>query len=159
MTRTIISSLALILAVASVTNAQTWNPVLAPEGPLTVVYDPADGNVSVTLDSIQLSTFELRGTDLFSGSALNIGGIFDVASTEKLFKLDPAGFGSIDFGPAMVTGLSASDWESNVAVNGSILTGGPLPSPIALQIVPEPASVVLTGMIGLIGLLKIRRRS
>ena len=158
MTRTIVSSFALILVAGSLTHAQTWNSVSAPEGPLTVIYDPADGNVSLTVDGIQLSTFELRGADLFSGSALNIGGIFDVASTEKLFKLDPAGFGAVDFGPAMVTGLTAADWENNSGVNGSLLTGGPLPSPVSLQIVPEPSGVALTSLISLMGLIGLRRR-
>lgn len=158
MTNRIILSMALMLVAGSMTHAQTWNPVSAPEGPLTVIYDPADGNVSVTVDSVQLSTFELQGTDFFSGSAMNLGGIFDVASSDKLFKLDPAGFGPIDFGPAMVTGLSATDWESNIGVNGSLLSGGVLPTPISLQIVPEPTSIVLTGLISAIGLIRIRRR-
>lgn len=96
----------------------------------TFVYDPATGGFSLDFsDSLPtLTTLELTSSEgFFSGQrpdALN--GLFDVFREDKLFKLEPGGFGPTDFGQAMASGLTTDEIIADLCVRGSRLGGGGL---------------------------------
>ncbi|MCA9214075.1 MAG: hypothetical protein KDB27_13480 [Planctomycetales bacterium] len=130
---------------------------VGPPGPddVHLIYDPGSGNFSIASQKA-ITTFELTSSaGNLTGSAIGLGGLFDVNTESKLFKLDPAGFGSpsYDFGPAMKPGLSLSTFAADFTVDGSFAVGGQIRG----YIIPEPANAALIALAA-IGLLGIRRK-
>ncbi|MCA9200768.1 MAG: hypothetical protein KDA87_24685, partial [Planctomycetales bacterium] len=166
MSKRLLASLAAVLMMASVSMGQKA-PVGAGETAadvLSLVYSPDTGNLSIDLGSggagalANLTTLEIRSAGgNFTGTRPgNLGGLFDVFNANKLFKLDPAGYGNLDFGPAMAKNLSGDALVADLLVDGSFVGGGGVGSvPVALVhpdfMVPEPSSMVMVAL----GLLSV----
>ena len=133
----------------------------------TAVYDPATGNLSVNSD-IPITTWEVQSAgSKFIPENVREGAMtndFDLIKEAKWFKLDPAGFTNIDFGPiyppnmdADSDGNGSADIWDDLLVQGSLLEGGALNREVAssphLYIVPEPSGLALLA----IGLLCVRK--
>jgi hypothetical protein len=100
-----------------------WNP---PAG-TDLVYDPETGGFSVVTSEI-LTTLEIISKSrIFTGDAAqNLGGQWDVDRDDKLFKLLPEGFRSLDFGRVAPPDLTAEFLAQDLLIDGSRLAGGEL---------------------------------
>lgn len=131
---------------------------------LSITYDPDTGRVSVDAPGdTKLTAFELRSaSQQFTQTCENLGGIFDVCSANKVFKMDPNGYGAADFGAVLPTNLDAVSIMSDVTVDGASLGGGfDVGQGIYLihkGVVPEPSSFGLAGIV-LLALGRLRRLS
>lgn len=125
-----------------------------------LIYDPSTGALTFESDAENATTVELKSTtgDLFVGDKpANHAGLFDVYTSVKSFKLDPAGFASADMGNI---GTGNADAFLALEVAGAKVGGGNIHSignGLSMQVVPEPSSLVLFGL-GIMGLLRIRRK-
>jgi len=128
------------------------------DGEITVVYDPANGNMSVDASGQMISTFELLSAGgLLTGTTPDIvNGAFDVHTPVKFFVLKTDGIGDTDLGPIAGTGYDGATLSADLTLNGSVLPSGGLGN-ANLAVVPEPASMGLA-FIGFLGLLGIRRK-
>jgi hypothetical protein len=132
---------------------------IAGDDNVTLVYDPAGTfRVSHPTDetgAAAITTLEIISSgDFFTGpKPAGLGGTFDVWTPKKAFKLEPAGFTSLDLG-TVAAGLSGQQVSDMLTVSGSWAGGGALTG-INLYVVPEPASIVL---LGLGSLFLLRRR-
>jgi hypothetical protein len=132
---------------------------------VTLVYDPANGNLSIANpyqaagEAKPVTTLEIVSAGgSFTGTRPGaISGLFDVYNANKMFKLDPAGFDDLDFGPALGKDLGATI-GNDLTVSGSFLGGGALVADMMIVgAVPEPSSMVMIAL-GLLGLTVIRRK-
>ncbi|MCA9215536.1 MAG: hypothetical protein KDB27_20870 [Planctomycetales bacterium] len=96
-----------------------------------LMYDPASGDFSV-ITSESLTTLELiSSSDVFNGTdGMNLDGQWDVSRPDKLFKLDPAGFGSLGFGSVLAPGLTTEFLKADLTVAGSTRDGGVSPDSV-----------------------------
>ncbi|MCA9199375.1 MAG: PEP-CTERM sorting domain-containing protein [Planctomycetales bacterium] len=156
-------SLTLAACFSCIANAQISTDGKLDDDIVTLVYNPADGNLSIANpyeaagEAKPVTTLEaVSAGGYFTGTRPpQLTGLFDVFSATKLFKLDPAGFDDLDFGPAMAPGIGKDVLAQDLKVSGSFLGGGSLE--VDLMYVPEPSSMVMIGL-GLIGLASIRRK-
>ena len=149
---------ALIFASSSIVNAS----------PVSVIYDPASGNLSLDSPSRSVTTFEAKSAgNLFIPGNVAPGVIappFDLITPAKLFKLS-AGAGAytnLNFGTVVKPGLDEAALVADMSVNGSLTPDGSGNNALDAQglsvvVVPEPTSVALIGF-GLLGLLSFRRK-
>ena len=158
----IVLGLALVACFSCVANAAISLDGKLDDDIVTLVYDPANGNLSIdnpyvaAAEAKPVTTLEIvSASGVFTGTRPpQLNGLFDVFNAGKMFKLDPAGFEDLDFGPAMTAGLD-SMLGDDLTVSGSFLGGGALE--IDMMIVPEPSSMVMLAL-GVLGLVSIRRK-
>ncbi|MCA9200727.1 MAG: hypothetical protein KDA87_24480, partial [Planctomycetales bacterium] len=94
-------------------------------------YDPASGQFQLDVDdSRQLTTLEIEsGQSLFAGARpAFLDGLFDVFQADRIFKLNPDGFGDLDFGAVLPTELTYAQVAEDLCVRGSMLGGGAVSS-------------------------------
>ncbi len=120
---------------------------------LSVVYDPATGHLSaMSPDGSPLSALELKSASkMFTSECDNLGGVFDVCTDAKVFKLTTAGFEDVDFGAVLPTDVSGQSLLDDLAVDGATFGGGfETGSGMYLVhpdfVVPEPAAFALFGL-------------
>ncbi|MCA9217870.1 MAG: hypothetical protein KDB27_32595 [Planctomycetales bacterium] len=94
-------------------------------------YDANTGHFALekSPEADYFTTFELvsrSGQFLYDAETDVFYGVFDVHHANKLFKLEARGFGDLDFGKMLSTGLPIVDLASDLCVNGSLFSGGPL---------------------------------
>ena len=171
--------------VTSLVVAQNPEPPTLTDSPecdnccATLVYNPADGNLSVTtgIDHSTGSRLKLTALEITSENALFIpgpdadgdgigdncegfGGDFDVCSREKIAKVSTRGFDSLSFGIILPTGLSGETLVDDWLVDGSGTTihcdGRVFLHPFRLYVIPEPSGTPL-GIVSLFILLLFRR--
>ncbi|MEZ6119359.1 MAG: PEP-CTERM sorting domain-containing protein [Pirellulaceae bacterium] len=172
MSKRLLASLAAVLMMVSVSMGQKApsKADATAADVLSLVYSPDTGNLSVDLGSAgagalaNLTTLEIRsaGGNFTGTKPPQLTGLFDVYNANKLFKLDPAGFGSIDLGPALAPGLGGDALLADLLVDGSFVGGGGVGAvPVALVhpdfMVPEPSSMVMVAL-GLLSVAGLRRR-
>ena len=127
-----------------------------------LIYDVDTGSLTFESNAENITTLELKSTtgDLFVGDRpANHNGLFDVYTSTKSFKLDPAGFSTADMGNIGVDSLEAF-WALEIAGakvgGGGIQTVGDgvflIPPPI-----PEPSSFFLL-ILGSLGIFRLARR-
>ena len=101
-----------------------------PPPPLSValIYDPGSGDYTLHAgEGLQFTTWEHKSAaGMFIPDGLTetepptkLAGLFDVLSETKLFKLDPAGFSQLEFGPILPRGLSFDEINDDTQVSGS----------------------------------------
>ncbi|MCA9214250.1 MAG: hypothetical protein KDB27_14360 [Planctomycetales bacterium] len=90
-----------------------------------LIYQTDIGELTLESDEL-LTTLEIVSNDrLFTGQRPEVlNGLFDVFAPGKLFRLDPAGFGSLEFGAVLPPDLTQSFLAADLTVNGSLLDGG-----------------------------------
>lgn len=151
--------LALVACFSGLVNAQISTAGKEGDGVFTLAYYPETGNLVMENDgTAPATTFELVASEALFNTAnrpSQLTGLFDVFTGVKLFKLDPAGYSDLDWGPVLPTGLSADDLGAKLKLSGSHLGGGALAGD--LRVVPEPSSMVMIAL-GLLGLVSIRRK-
>lgn len=127
------------------------------DGEITLIYDPADGNMSIDAAGKQITTFELKSeAGVLTGTTPDIVlPPFDVHTPVKFFILKTEGIGDTDLGPIAGAGYDGPTLSADLSLSGSVLPSGGLGNPNLF--VPEPASMGLA-LLGFLGLLGIRRK-
>ncbi|MEZ6118853.1 MAG: hypothetical protein R3C28_20110 [Pirellulaceae bacterium] len=142
---------------------QDTDPVDPPVGgdaPVELVYDANEGRLWVNASSPMTTIEIIANDDIFLGPRPdNLTGLFDVYNPDKIFKLDPAGFGALDFGPVVEPGTPGDVVQAALfSVNGSFLGGGGVTEyGLVYGILPEPNAGLML-LTGLFGLLAWRRK-
>ena len=118
---------------------------------VVVSYDPADGNLLVSGNGVELTTIELISSSAFFQPESVTDGIiqppFDVATEAKLFHLNTGGFSELNLGSVIPPDMSGEQLIADIEVNGSILPSGSLAAAVGggpfLYVVPEPGTMTL----------------
>ncbi|MCP4191016.1 MAG: PEP-CTERM sorting domain-containing protein [Planctomycetaceae bacterium] len=129
------------------------------DGQITVIYDPATGDIQIDTDQQLLTSIQLSSQDkiFLQGMGIELEGLFDVDRPDKIFKLGVDGFADLNLGTVAPTGLNAEYLGSDLSLEGSMLGGGGLEE-VKLLVIPEPSAFFLFG-IGLLGLRSLVRRN
>jgi len=117
----------------------------------SILYDALTGEIAVDAPaSVDLTTIQLdSAAAIFTGDpAQNLGGLFDVDTDDRIFKLAAGGFGALSFGNVAQAGLSEPFILNDLTADGSLVGGGGLGA-VDLIYVPEPATVTLVVLAGL----------
>ncbi len=131
----------------------------ADDGLITLVYDPANGSLSLDAAGKELTALEVlsAGSNFKGAKPAQVNGLFDVFTPAKFFILKPgnARFGDQDFGTALAPGLTKDQVGADLTVSGALFPSGGLGT-VDLMYVPEPSSMGLLSL-GLLGLIRARR--
>ncbi len=135
----------------------------ADDGIITLVYDPADGNLSLDAAGKELTAIEIKSagnnfSNQLGARPLILNGLFDIYVPAKLFVLKPFPnqFGDTDFGKILPKGMTKDQIGADLTVSGALYPSGGLGT-VDLMYVPEPSSLGLMA-IGLAGLFGARRQ-
>ncbi len=98
---------------------ETTVPIQIGDG-VFVIYNPGSGNLRVDSD-LAIQTLEIKSASgMFTGSpAMNLGGMFDVDTDFKIFKLFEEGFQDLNFGNVAQTGLTEEFVRRDLTISGS----------------------------------------
>lgn len=122
------------------------------DGLVSLVYDPANGSLSLDAAGKEITALEIlsAGGNFRGTKPEQVNGLFDVYAPNKLFVLKPgaARFGDQNFGAAMSPGISVLQLAADLTVTGAIYPSGDL-GPVDLAL-PEPTAMPLFGL-GLLG--------
>lgn len=125
---------------------------------ISMVYDPADGSLSLDAAGKQLTALEVFSTGgLFQGTKPpQAVGLFDLFTNKKLFVLKPTNpMGDEAFGKILPVGLTKEQIAADLIVSGALWPRGGLGT-VDLVYVPEPNSTL--AMIAVLGLASARGR-
>lgn len=131
----------------------------ASDNGVNLIYTPDTGDLVMESRAGAVTTFELKSeAGLFTTAAQgDLAGLFDVNSAVKKFKLEPAGFETLNLAGSVQTGLSFDALAADLTLDGSFAAGGALSTVPNILVVPEPSSLALIAF-GLLGVLGIRRK-
>ena len=151
-------SIVLVALMASVSFGAIETGPASTDG-VNLIYSPDSGDLMVESLAGAMTTFELKSeSGQLTGAANDaFGGLFDVNSPQKLFKLEPAGYSELSLPGALPTGLGFDALAADLTLDGSFAAGGPLSGVPNILVVPEPSSLALIAFAGL-GLLGFRRK-
>lgn len=128
----------------------------ADDGLITMVYDPANGKLSMDAAGKEITALEiLSAGGYFTGTKPEqVNGLFDVFTPTKMFILKPgaARFSDQDFGTVMAPGLSALQVAADLTVTGALFPSGGLGT-VDLVKIPEPTTSAIWGL----GLVRLHR--
>lgn len=146
-----------LLASVSFGQRLTLGPI--PDDGTVVIYDPASGDLNFDSRGGPMTTFQLLSASSQFTEAPNdlLGGLFDVNTARKIFKLEPAGFDTLSLPGALPPGLSPDDIIADLELDGSFAAGGALKDVPAVLMIPEPCGITLLACASF-GLLGFRRR-
>lgn len=104
-----------------------WGPTPPPSA-VGLWHDPGSGLVRVVAgEDIAVTTFEVKSLGGYlTGFRFGSLGLFDVDTSSKIFRFDPAGFTELDIGYR--PGLSLNEFIDDIEIDGSLLGGGSLRS-------------------------------
>ena len=146
------------------------NEIVDPTVDVGIVVAPENGALIVHVPEIPqgasqpLTQIEIQSTEpLFIPGAQNretLDGIFDSLSATRLFKSDSSGFGTIDFGPILLPGVTTAQIDSLLEVSGVFADGDAVETAqvVELQFVPEPTTAPVFWMTLAAWILGLRRR-
>ena len=151
-------SIVFVALMASVSFGQ-WELGSPTADAVHIIYSPDSGDTEFVSTAGAVTTFELKSnSSQLTGAANDLfGGLFDVNSPAKLFKLEPSGFESLLLPGALPAGLGAAELQADLVLDGSFAAGGALSTVPNILVVPEPSSLALIAFAGL-GLLGFRRK-
>ena len=123
---------------------------------LYLVYSPENGDFRVESNVGPITTFEMKSATSQFTAVDNplFGGLFDVNTRDKVFKLDPSGFESLSLPGLLPPGLTFDAIATDLSIDGSLASGGTIP---AVYLIPEPSGPVLIAFGGL-GMFWLRQR-
>ena len=95
---------------------------------LVLNYEPNPGNLSIDALGEPLTTVQIQtASPIFTGTRpANLNNFFDVFDPFKIFKLDPVGFDTLDFGSVIEPATTAQRLADQFCVSGSLQAGGPI---------------------------------
>lgn len=154
----VLFGMALVALVASSTQAAIPLGPGAGDSIISLIYNPADGNLKLDAAGKTVSTIQITSAGKYftASRPSQADGSFDVYKPEKFFLLKPDGIGDTDFGKALPAGLDGNMLSGDLTVSGSLKPSGKLEG-VNLNIVPEPTSLGLLGL-GVLSLLGFRRK-
>ena len=123
---------------------------------IQLIYSPENGDFRVESHVGAITTFEMKSvTGQFTAVDNPLfGGLFDVNTHDKVFKLDPAGFESLILPGLLPPGLTFDAIATDLSIDGSLASGGTIP---AVHLIPEPSGPILI-VFGGLGMFWLRRR-
>ena len=127
---------------------------------VSVLYDSQTGRLRLDTHDQFLSSFEIqsKSSALLPDSAEGLTELFDVQRSDKLFKMIPSGFADVEFGEVLPIGLEQDDLQFDLSFDGSFLQGGAV-NDVRIHVVPEPIQIVASVPLGILALLRLRRRT
>lgn len=138
-------------------------------GPVQILYDPSNGNLSVNSPARSVTTFEvISDSGLFIPKNISPGVLnppFDVISPSKLFKLcaGAGAYNDINFGNILPARLGCDSLISELTIRGSLTpddSGNNALDASGLDVcfaIPEPSGILLLSL-GFLTLLGFARR-
>lgn len=115
----------------------------APNKNLRLVYSPEDGNLELLVSQDTPITILrlISEASRFTGEAPPIfEGLFDFYRADTVFKLDPAGFGSMPSFGNLGPGRSLEDVAQDLSASGAMLGSGGFDRVGGIFLVPEPST-------------------
>ncbi len=168
---TILSMLLSMLMAASATAACPLPFPLPPCGITTgsvdddiisMVYDPADGSLSLDAAGKQLTALEIvsSGGQFQGTKPPQVVGLFDLFTNKKLFVLRPTNpFEDEAFGAILPKGLTREQVTADLVVSGALWPRGALGT-VDFIYVPEPSAMAMVacGGLGLAAAVRPQKR-
>ncbi len=148
-----------------------WNASAAAKGDggkdeggnVSVIYDPATGEISVDDGGHDLYALQIKSAGGIFDVGMqkagpNLDGVFDVGRGDKIAKMELDGWNSLSFGLVAPAGLSEADLLADLTASGKFTNDVQFVP--ELVVIPEPGTLVMllgTGLLGLL-MLTVRRR-
>ena len=136
-------------------SAENLNKIVDQTVDLGIVIDAEEGTLVVHVPeqpdgaSQPLTRLEISSTEpiFVPGTSAEgtLDGILDALTPTRLIKSDSNGFGTVDFGPILLGGMTPEEFESTVDVTGVFASGSGINSIqfVGLHTVPEPTAALL----------------